>query len=350
MTCATGSRIRQVDPAAERERILAVLSANLPAAAGRARFDWLYLNNPDGPALVWLAENENGQAVGTSAAHPRRMRVAGETVRALVLGDFAFDAAQRSIGPALHLLRATLAPVRDGTYPFSFDFPSRALNAVYRRMGAAALGDNQRWMHPVAVQRLLRARLGDTPLADVLGVLGDTILRGRRSLRGTSVDLQVEPLACECSEEFAALDAGISADRVAASVRDAAYLNWHYLQNPIWKHAIFTARAGGRLAGYTVLRRANPRVVSVVDLQGQNEDICAALLSAALDHSRAQDAAALHVEVLAHSPAARLVETLGFFRRETSVGPVLFLSPDCPHATKLQSATSWWLMGGDRDV
>jgi hypothetical protein len=87
--------VRQVDPAAERARILGVLAASLPAAAAPERFAWLYLSNPDGRALVWLAEHD-GTILGTSAAHPRRMRVGGDVVRAPNLGDFAIDRSQRA--------------------------------------------------------------------------------------------------------------------------------------------------------------------------------------------------------------------------------------------------------------
>ena len=124
--------IRECDPATERSRILAVLERNLPRASGSLRFDWLYLSNPAGNALVWLAENEDGEAVGTSAGHPRRLRVGGQVVTVLNLSDFAIDAYYRSLGPALQLLRATLAPMDEGRYAFSSDHPSEAMLAVRR--------------------------------------------------------------------------------------------------------------------------------------------------------------------------------------------------------------------------
>ena len=87
--------IRQVDPAAERERIMSVLAGSLPAAALWDRFDWLYLENPEGPALVWLAE-QDGVALGTSAAHRRRMRVDGRIV--------PVQAPQHRFAAVVHLL------------------------------------------------------------------------------------------------------------------------------------------------------------------------------------------------------------------------------------------------------
>jgi hypothetical protein len=343
-------RIRQVDPASERQRILTVLAGNLPAAAAPERFDWLYLSNPDGPALVWLAEHENGDPLGTSAAHPRRMRVGADPVRALNLGDFAIDRSQRTLGLALRLLGATLAPVRDRTYALSYDFSNASMHAVYRRMRMHALGCNQRWMQPVAMRRLLRGKLGSELLAAVAGAAGDALWQARRSIHGRARGVRLEVLTDECGEEFDALNARVARGRFVVGVRDATYLNWRYLRNPMWKHEILCARTDGGLVGYAVLRRTNPHTVALVDMQGEHTRVCRMLLSAAVRWAVSHDVAALHVEVLAGSPAARIVKALGFIRRESDDGPVAFWPSDCPLAIKLEDAKNWWLIGGDRDV
>jgi len=343
-------RIRLVDPAAERARILGVLAASLPKAAPPARFDWLYLSNPDGRALVWLAEHDDGTILGTSAAHPRRMRVGGDVVRALNLGDFAIDRSQRALGPALRLLRATLGPVHDGTYAFSYDFSNAAMHAVYRRMHVNSLGHDERWMQPVSMTRLARDKLSNRTLAAVVGAVGDVLLHGRGALHRRARGLDVARLAGECGDEFDALDVRLPVGRAVVGVRDAAYLNWRYLRNPVWSHDIVCARAGGRLAGYAVVRRTAPGTAALVDLQTESTDVARALLAGAIECAAAQDAGALHVEVLAEGPAAQMVRMLGFIRRESQAGPVVCRPSDSPHAGTLDAATNWWLIGGDRDV
>jgi hypothetical protein len=344
-------RVRRVDAASERERILGVLSANLSPAAVPQRFDWLYLSNPDGPALVWLAEDDRGTAVGTSAAYPRRMRVAGDLVRALHLGDFAVERARRALGPALHLLSATLTPVRDGTYALSYDFPSPSMHAVYRRMRVRALGRSERWMQPVAIGRLLRDKVGLGPFAAVVGAAGDALWQARRSMHGRARGVRLEVLPGDCGEEFDAFEARVSQGRLVAGVRDAAYLNWRYLRHPLSKHQILCARSDRELVGYAVVvRRSAPGTVSLVDMQGEDVGVRRELLSGALRWAASQDAGALDVEVLAESPAARMVRELGFLRRESKEGPVGFWRPDDPLAAQLETAQNWWLMGGDRDA
>src|SRR5262249_5079262 len=200
------------------EDILAVLARNLPTAADARRIDWLYRCNPDGPALVWLAMNEEGRPVGTSAAHPRRMRVHGTIVRALNLGDFALDLPYRSLGPGLQLLRATLEPARRGEYAFSYDFASRPMQAIYRRLGGVDIGGMEYRM-----RRAARA----WPMWRWLGAgVGDVAFPG-----GTRDGLEVEPLATEPGAEFDALDRRLGFVRPVLGVRYAAYLNWGYLRH-----------------------------------------------------------------------------------------------------------------------
>jgi hypothetical protein len=341
--------IRQVDAAAERERILAALAASLPAAAMRDRFEWLYLGNPDGPALVWLAEHD-AVVLGTSAAHRRRMRVDGAVVQALLLGDFAIDASQRSLGPALRLLRATLAPIHDGRFAFSYDFSNAAMHAVYRRMQVNSLGHSERWMQPVSITHLLREKLGHRPLATVVGGVGDVLWQGRRVLQGRADDLQVERLDADCGAEFDALDARCAPATGVAGVRDAAYLNWRYRRNPVWRHEILAARRAGSLAGYAVLRPTAPSIVALLDLCAEDAAVARALLASAADWAAKTDAAVLHVEALAEGPAARLVQTLGFVRREAQPGPMVCRPSASPLAATLDAAANWLLLGGDRDV
>lgn len=342
--------IRRVDPAAERARILGVLRRSLPAAAGDERFDWLYLTNPDGPALVWLAERDDGTVLGTSAAHRRRMRVGGDVLPALNLGDFAVDPSQRVLGLALRLLRATLAPVHDGAHAFSYDFSNAAMHAVYRRMQVGSLGHDERWMQPVSMTRLLEHRAGNRALAAVGGGVLDLALQVRRTLRRRAAGVEIDTLTGDCGDEFDALDARLADGRAVTGVRDAAYLNWRYRRNPVWRHEIVCARTAGRLVGYAVLRRADANVVQLVDLQGEDQKVLTALVSAAAERAVAQEAAALHVEVLAEGSAAVMVGGLGFIRRESQPGPIVCRPADSPHAATLDRAASWWLMGGDRDV
>jgi hypothetical protein len=344
-------KVRQVDPFEEGDAILAVLRRNLPSAGARERLEWLYRSNPDGPALVWLAQDPAGVPVGTSAAHPRRMRVDGSIVRAINLGDFAMDRPWRTLGPALQLLRATLEPVRNGAYAFSYDYPSPSMDALYTRMDRTVLGYSERWVRPVSLKTAVRRHAGEGVISDVVGAAADVALWARDALIRPVRELQLEVLSGPCGEEFDALDARLAGRQSVIGVRDATYLNWRYLQHTMWRHTVICARRHGRLDGYMVLRSKETSAVSLLDLHAtDDESVRHGLVAAAVHWARDQNADSIDVEVVARSASARMVQRLGFLRREPHCGPVACAPEGPPYAATLSAADNWWLMGGDRDV
>lgn len=346
-------RVRGADPEADRDRILAVLGRNLPPAAVRDRYEWLYLDNPCGRASVWLAEDmKTGEAVGTSAGHPKRVWVNGALERSLNLSDFAIDRAYRSLGPALALLRATLAPMGRGDFAFSYDHPSEAMLALYRYMGGQAISRSQRWVYPLRVTPFLQRWWGDAWKARLLGGAADAALQAWDALRPKRRGVKVELLSGDVGAPFDRLDEELAGDAKVRLARSASYLSWRYLKSAPHKHEILCARRGERLAGYLVFRPAAADAIAVIDLVAPRApEVRAALMGALVKLGRARGKSALWANVLTGSPAARVFPALGFRPRESGAGVVIY-SPKVAKETSdtLQNPTHWWTLEGDQDV
>jgi hypothetical protein len=343
--------IRRIDPAQDGERVLSVLRRNLPEAATRARLDWLYLSNPDGPSLVWVAEDAAGNPIGTSAAHPRRMRIRGEVVLALNLSDFAIDAPYRSLGPALRLLRATLEPIRRGEFAFGYDFGSESMRAIYRRMGGIDLGPTERWVRPVRLRGLAKRKLGNGLVGAAAGAVGDAAVRVRDALLRVPHGIEVESLEGECGSEFDALDERLSRVRPVAGVRDAAYLNWKHLRHAMWAHTLVCARRSQRLVGFVVLRAAPGANLALTDLFAEDDDQARrGLLARVVAIARERGAEMIQAQAVAGGAYASLLRELGFVPREQGPGPVPIAPSGDPARATLESPDSWWLTEGDRDI
>jgi hypothetical protein len=341
-------RTRAADPATDAARVNAVLGRNLPPAAGAARLAWLYRSNPLGPALVWIAEEEgSGEAVATSAAHRRRFRIDGREAQVLNLSDFAIDARYRTLGPALALLRATLAGVAEGGYAFSYDVPSESMLAVYRRLGCVEVGRLERRVRPLSLGPALRRRLGRA--GALVAPLADAILRLRDAFSRTPRGLDVAPLAGGFGAEFDCLEEREATRYRVRGVRSAAYLDWRYARHATLPHGTLCARRGGDLAGYLVWRRVEPGSLSVAEIAG-DIDVARALVARLAKEGRSLGADSLSVQTLAGSPAAELLARLGFVKREEAPGPVVYLPPGTSLPRDLLEPRHWWFLEGDRDV
>lgn len=352
MTTSTRTvRVRQGDPVSDRDAILAVLRRNLPQAAIEARQDWLYRENPCGPALVWVAEDvAAGAIVGTSAAQPRRMWVDGSDVAALDLSDFAVDAAYRTLGPAVQLLRATLEPVRDGRFAFSYDHPNRNMVAPYARVGGREIAPMRRWIRPLDLRPVLRRRAGPV-VAAVAGPLANLALAVRDRARRARASCRVAPLEGPFTDEFDRLDERLRRLRPVTGRRSAAYLAWRYGRHPIWRHETLVARDGTGLLGFAVFRRPKPEdPLGVTELHAADPGVRAALADALAGVARERGAYALCAQTLVGSETERVLAALGFRPRETDTGPVVFASPSDPAGARALEPESWWMLEGDRDV
>ncbi len=338
--------IRRADPEKDRDAIRAVLEANLTPAAAAGRHEWLYLQNPEGSALVWLAEDENGQPVGTSAAHRRAFRVGGERTVVLGLSDFAVDKDHRSLGPALKLLRATLQPIKDGELLFSYDLPSAAMAAIYRRMKGIDLGPIARFAMPLAAAPIIKRRVGEGVAGKILGGMGDFALKTRHQLRRLPRGIKVSILEGKFGPQFDTFDERIGAGAPVAAIRSSRYLNWRYSYQP---RTVVQARRDGMVEGFLVYRMLEPGLASITELCAADEPIAGALLTGAIPAARGEGAVVLSAQALLKSSGSKLLTELGFVKREEGPGPILVLSKEAD-AGLLSNPANWLLLEGDGDV
>ncbi|MCK6458966.1 MAG: GNAT family N-acetyltransferase [Planctomycetes bacterium] len=349
MTAKAGDvlRTRAADPS--EPGIRGVLLRNLPDAAPADRIAWLYGTNPCGKALVWVAEREGSlEPVATSAAHRRAFRIDGREALALNLSDFAIDVPYRTLGPALGLLRATLAAVAEHGFAMSYDVPSESMLALYRRLGYVELGRMERHVRPLSLAPALARRIGAA--AKVLAPPLDLLLRARDAFASTPAGVRVEPLEGAFGAEFDVLEAREASRHRVRGARSAAYLDWRYRRHTMWKHGVLCARRGGDLLGFIVWREAG-EVFGIAELvDGGDTGVARALVKALASLGRQRGATALSAETLAGSPSSDRFRDLGFVKRGDGPGPVVYVPPGSPVGPDLLDARHWWFLGGDRDI
>lgn len=341
--------VRAANLEADREQILGVLRRNLERASAPERYGWLYLSNPYGKARVWVAEDaQSGEVVGTSAGHPKRAWMDGEQVDVLDLSDFVLDRPYRTLGPALKLLRATLEPMSAGEFAFSYDHPSRAMLALYQRMGGRDVSGRRRWVRPLEVSGKIQERLGDGIAFKLAGKAGDLALRARDRMQRPRLEVEVTPLYEGWEDEFDELDARLSRDTRFRVCRRSAHVRWRYLSNVTAPHEVLCARESGELVGYLVFRLRDDGVLAIVDIVGSGTD---ALIAELVERGRARAASALWCTTLSDSPVERELARSGFLAREEGPGVVVH-APAATEAAReaLQDPRNWWMLEGDEDV
>lgn len=282
--------------------------------------------------------------VGLSGAFARRIVVDGVEKSGWVLGDFCIAENYRSLGPALQLQKATLEQIKESNEAdFCYDFPSRGLMAIYRRLGIKATGQMVRLAKPLRLERKLEQLSGSTALARSAGWLGNALL-------GLSdapfVDKGRWDLAThegKCDDEFTTLRAANPVPRGVEIKRCAEYLNWRYLRHPLVKYSILTARRGSKLEGYIVFS-CTGEDAHIAEWCVSAEPVLQALISDLARRLRKEQIMTLSAFLMNADPRLPQLMALGFRRRESTDVVV------CCQETSPLSQRPWLLMQGDRDI
>jgi hypothetical protein len=340
--------VRDAEIEKERVSLTAFLMRYLSPDATDARYEWLYCKNPKGMARAWVAcDSESQKIIGVASAFPRLFYRSGKEALGYVLGDFCIDPNHRTLGPALALQRICLETLLGGEADFAYDFPSKAMLAVYHRLHIEPQEQTIRFAKPLRANRRVEARLQIRVVARGLAALANTGLQildmGLRRTGGSAIQLETSP----CGEEFTQAALKWSLNMGVCVARTAAYLNWRYREHPQRRYEMLTARQCGRLCGYLVYHRDGENS-AIDDLIGENDAVRRDLVIEAISIARKQRAQTLSAPWLSTHPGRQLLESCGFRPRESSP-VVLMTSVQTAQRTADKATPSWYLTDGDRE-
>jgi hypothetical protein len=337
--------VRPVDLVADRDILIDLMLRYLTPMSDGARYDWLYRQNPDGPAQLWiLTDSDTSTIVGSGGIVPRRMYVDGQENLCAILVDFWIHPEYRSLGPALQLQRACLAGIEAGRYALYYDFPKQNMVAVYRRLGV----ETSHWVVRLTKLLSLERKLGKMGHIPLLGrsLISATngILKFRDARRGNRGAFTISEQKVECGEEFTQLARQASPQYGVCVARTASYLNWRFRSHFHHRFEMLTARSKGSLLGY-ILFLQDGESASIVDLFGvEDQTMKSDLVFAALEVLRRRKVFNVNAPGLQSHVQTALLRKLGFYPRE--LHPVVV---SAPRGRAGLEGRNVFLMDGDRD-
>jgi GNAT superfamily N-acetyltransferase len=239
------------------------------AEANRLRWDWQYRRNPnvpgDGP-LIWLAR-EGATVIGQYATMPVRVAVNGKEIDAAWgmdvmvaperqrqgLGDQLFRVWDRSVGVSLGL------GLSDSSY------------RLFQKMSWPDIGPVPCLVKPLS-RRALRRPTWPTAVNRLVSYV--TYPWIKLVARARPLEGEVRTVR-HFDQSFTRLWERVRDQFAFAVRRDAAYLNWKYIQAPHVRYVIAVLERGGEAHGYVVYRhKPEPRgrVTLLVDMLAAPDD------------------------------------------------------------------------------
>jgi len=264
-----------------------------------------------------------------------------------VLGDFCIRPDYRSLGPALKLQRACLENGSGKPRRPLYDFPSSSMVAIYKRLGMESAEQFVRLAKPLRTDRKIRERVKNPLLARGLSAAANRLLAIKDLRLRSQEDWSISLYQRRCTEEFSQLSQPANLSDSLWTDRSADYLNWRYLDHPHTKYEILTARRNEQLCGYLIFT-CTGEDASIVDWFGMaDEKLLQALVQSAVILLRHRGADTLSASLLESHPRVRILEDLGFYKRESR--PVVLQPPLDLELAGKTPGLQWFLMDGDRE-
>ncbi len=333
--------IRELSLPDDLDRILTLHNANRQVPATRRRFEWAYLENPEGRARAWAAEDA-GTLVGVAVVFPRCVRLPdGRRVRAWTTGDLSVSASHRRQGLASRLRVATRAAVDAGDSALLFAIPNAQAAGVHEKAGYWQLGRLERYVRLLA--------LPGPPLVREL-----TRRPVQWFVRGCAAVTLPHRIAEHDVDDDVLFDVAALYERAAPGlgasvVRSVPYLRWRFLDNPRSPARLLIARVEGRTCAYAALVDRGASLY-LRDWIVEDPETVPALVRLVVDHANALGKAWLSVSALEGHPHEDVLLGCGFRRRRDATDVKLYVPDSTPWRDQARTAPQWYLTGGDPDV
>jgi hypothetical protein len=333
--------------AADAEATLLALWANsfewLRGEAARKKLEHFYLRNPVGAGPVFLLRHNASETdVGVQTLVSRRFFVDGRTLMAGTMADYAVDPAHRSLGPALQLLKASIAASKS-SLAFVYGLPNRKAEPILRRAGLEPVLEMGRYAAPLRSRTYLASRLPGTLLAPA-SLVADVALAVVDRLRAARLAAGVRWVDPD-DADIEAIWQGALHSGLLLSDRSAALLHWRFDAKDAGGRRIDVARddRDGSVLGYVVWSLHNDVAVVSDFLCASPRRDTARLFAAFRCRARRAGAVSISLEYCGCAEVAAQLGTAGLQWRESN--PVFAVQ----HAA-LPPPSAWYLTGFDRDT
>lgn len=314
-------------------------------------YEWKCYDNPFQPGDIWLAEIGD-VIVGMRAMTPRRIKISGEVIDAVEMGDgFTHPDYQRR-GIFTGITEAVKKSILDRGISIIYGSPNKNSLPGMQKMSYTQVPITLRSLaKPLNVKPLLDARWHSHLLASLFSpVLG--LISATATLIGTagsSKDVSVSQ-ATSFPDDVDELWERASKSFDVALVRSKQYLQWRYIQNPD-RYSIFIAQdKNSATAGYMIAKTcvSDGEVTGfIADYLTLGDGVFKRLLNTVLRDFSQQKTGAVHVWAVKGNIYDRIFIGSGFLARE--VLPLLFY-PIGLGSKLISTKYRWHFTMGDKDI
>ena len=340
----------EIRTAAESDRHHIIrLMGSIYAGNMQERYEWLYLSNPHGRALTWLAvERASGETVGCSSIFPRKVIVNGRERTGGIGGDCYIEPRVRRRGLATALHEASFAEMRAGGVEFMYGPPTPNNLGALVKAGSHVVTGYRRWVRPLTSRGAYRAAFSRVPTRLEARLADFPIMVLDRLTRSDATGFTLEQVY-EFGPEFGEMFNGAAATHRVACSRDEQYLAWRYHQTPGMRQIPLAVKREGEVVGFVGLEKAG-EYAAIADLFCSDDSkLIDAIAQLVIEYATASGCSSLEISMTEECAIAHRLRRHGFIGRDER-GFQVAVSDDDPQLGALLDAGSWHFTEADQDM
>jgi hypothetical protein len=328
-----------------------LLNRNREQRVDRKRFEWLYWDNPRGKAKAWLVIDEKSQqAVAFTVVLPRLFRINGQEKTCWNCGDFSVDKKYRTLGVALKLRRQAKEGVANGESAALYAHPNDRMKVIHEKVGHAPIGFMQRYVKLLRIDKHLERVVKNRGLSRIIAPIGNLGLKMFDASARLEKQYTIEILGnTEFDQEYDKLFEEASRHYKVIGDRTAAFLNWRFIDCPLYKTERIIIRRDGKLAGFIIFSEDDKIAVFKDMLCLPDEKIINTLLSQWVQHLRQRKLRSISAILMNGNPLLSILQKHGF-RPRPEVSSIFGYTTDKDLGNLWLHGTNWYMTVGDRDV
>jgi hypothetical protein len=344
--------ILKADLKKNKEDILSLWKRNFPDLP-EERYQWIYENNPAGPASCWLIkENRQNKIVGATSLFPRRILLNGKQVTAGIAGDFAIDKEHRSLGPALLLQKAALPKGSEIPFDFLYGFPNKISEPVLVKAGYKILGEVHSLTKPLKSYYYLKRHANLPVITKPLSFLADLGLKiSSKERYSKNSEYEFEALT-SFDQRFDTFWDSVSAQFPMIGERTCSYLNWRYIQSTHKNYQVLALirKSNRDIFGYIVYNIVDNKA-HIADLLSLNiNEVLYSLFSGFLLYQRTRGIDAVTISFAGAHALMKKLKQYGFSVRTSSGKVIKYSAFGSADLLDVLDKSQWYLLPGDNDI
>lgn len=332
----------------------------------RLYWQWRHYSNPDITSRIYVIKGGgDGVIAGMRPISFMPIRVNGKDVSSVMLTAVITHPDYRRKGIFSSLVKHSMKESKDSGASFAFTFPNEKSYAIYsKKREWRHIGSIPLFAKIIDLNRVLQSQLGSLFLVRWMSMFGNKVLKFiyKRPVFdsfNTKIDIRMTKDIDNSYDQFWHK---VSSDYSIIIKRDANYLRWRYLDNPVMKYDIIEARdkKDDSLKGYIVTtfqERYGLNLGLIIDMmvQAKDEQIGTLLIAKVTSRFNDEKVAVAGCLMQKNQWYTKCLRNNGFLFLPQKINPREFyvlcscLSEDPEFERTIFNFDDWHLTWGDTD-